>query len=64
MKKSGIAKAKVGVSLKANLHVCDSDNRSNDRTAEKLLEELSKGIESIRIEDVLGIEEAFAGLED
>lgn len=56
--------------MKAGLHICDSDNRSNayicsnERTAEELLEELSKGIESIRIEGVLSIEEAFAGLED
>lgn len=56
--------------MKACLHICDSDNRSNayicsnERTAEELLEELSKGIESIRIEGVLSIEEAFAGLED
>ena len=55
--------------MKASLHICDSDNRSNayicsnERTAEKLLEELSKGIESIRTEGVLSIEEAFAGLE-
>lgn len=34
------------------------------QAAVKLLAELSKGIESIRTEGVLTVEEAFAGLED
>lgn len=44
-------------------HPHDSTNELPQPTA-KLLEELSKGIESILTEGVLTIEEAFSGLED